>query len=148
MKKRTDRRKGSDNIKPEDILAEHTPEVRALAESLRQLIRETVPNAIELAYPVWHGIGYRHAECGYFCGIFPQKRGVKLGFEFGVLLPDPNGLLEGDGKQVKYVNIKISKDIQVGAIKKLLVLAISLPASREVKMDLVRASAKPVQEKR
>jgi len=137
MKKRLRSRRGTDNIKPEDILAEHTPKVRALAKSLRNLVLKTVPNAIELAYPVWHGIGYRHPESGYFCGVFPQKDSVKLGFEFGVLLPDPNGLLEGAGKQVRYVTIKDNKDIRVGAIKKLLLVAITLPESREVKMGLV-----------
>ncbi len=144
MKKRISSRKSANNVKPEDILAEHTPEVCALAEFLRKLIRETVPDAIESAYPVWHGIGYRHPESGYFCGIFPQKNGVKLGFEFGVLLPDPDGLFEGTGKQVRYVNIKDNKDIRVRAIKKLLLVAITLSESREVKMALVRASAKPV----
>lgn len=145
MKKRAVRPKGADNIRPEDILAEHTSEVRSLAESLRKLIRETVPDAIELAYPVWHGIGYRHPESGYFCAIFPQKDSVKLGFEFGVLLPDPDGLLEGTGRQVRYVNIQDSKDIRAGGIRKLLLAAISLPENREVKISLVKASAKPVQ---
>ncbi len=147
MKKRSSR-KGADRVIPEDILAAHTIEVRAMAETLRKLVLATVPNAIELAYPVWHGIGYRHPESGYFCGIFPQKDSVKLGFEFGVLLPDPDRLLEGTGRQVRYVNIKDSQDIRLGTVKKLLLAAISLPESREVKMGLVRASAKPVQEKR
>jgi hypothetical protein len=85
----------TNNVKPEAILAEHTPEVRVLAESLRQLVLETVPDAIELAYPVWHGLGYRHPKGGYF-------------------------------------------------VKKLPLAAVSLPESREVKVGLVTASAKPV----
>ena len=57
----------------------------------------TTPEAVEKAYPSWHGIGYRLPESGYFCGICPLADSVKLGFEFGVLLPDPQGLLEGQG---------------------------------------------------
>jgi len=75
----------------ENILESHDPEVRALVEHLRKIIRETVPDATESAHPVWHSIGYRHPESGYFCGIFPQNDGVNLAFEFGVLLPDPGG---------------------------------------------------------
>ena len=130
-------------MSPEDILAEHTPEVRALAERLRQLIRETVPEASEAAYPVWHGIGYRHPETGYFCAIFPLEDEVKLGFEFGVLLPDPAGLLQGNGRQVRYVHLRGPKDIRVRPLKALLRAAANLPGDRATKLALIRAGAKP-----
>ena len=40
-----------------DILAGHTPEVRLLAERVRQIICQAVPEAAEKAYLHWHGIG-------------------------------------------------------------------------------------------
>ena len=128
MKKRRDRGKLIENISPEFILAGHTPRVRALAERLRKLIRQSVPAATETAYPVWHGIGYRHLESGYFCAIFPQEEMIKLGFEYGVMLPDPEGLLEGTGKQVRYVYIRGMSDIRIRPIKRLLLAAIDLRA--------------------
>ncbi len=112
------------NATPESILAGHTAEVKALAQSLRKLVKKTIPEAIVKAYPGWHGIGYRHPESGYFCAIFPQHDGVKLGFERGVLLPDPDQLLEGAGRQVRYVNVNSRRDIREEAIKKLLHAAI------------------------
>jgi hypothetical protein len=136
MKKRVGSRKASNDIKPEDILEGHTLKVRAIAKSLRELIKKTVPAAIEAAYPTWHGIGYRHPESGYFCGIFPQEDSVKLGFEFGALLPDPHGLLEGAGKQVRYVIIKDKKDIRVGPIKKLLLAAVRLKDKKQLRIEL------------
>ena len=139
------KRMSSAHSQIEDILGSHNPEVRALVERLRKIVRETVPEAVEAAYPGWHAIGCRHPESGYFCGIFPQNDIVNLGFEFGTLLPDPDGLLEGAGKQVRYVKIKDRKDIRVRAIKKLLLAAISLPPSREMKLGLVRSGARPVQ---
>jgi hypothetical protein len=75
----------------EDILADHAPPVRWLVERLREIIRQTVPEATESAHPVWHSISYRHPRSGYFCGIFPFQERVDLAFEFGVLLPDPGG---------------------------------------------------------
>ena len=94
---------------------------------------------IELAYPVWHGIGYHHPESGYFCAIFAKKDRVQLGFEFGVLLPDPDRLLDGSGKQVRYVTTARGKDIRVKAIRTLLRLATSLPDQREAKLWLVKS---------
>jgi hypothetical protein len=42
-----------------------------IAERLRVLTRETVPEADERAYTGWQAIGYRIPEAGYFAGIFP-----------------------------------------------------------------------------
>jgi hypothetical protein len=72
------RRPARSRPRPEDILADHSPNVRKLAERLRILIRETVPEASEVAYPGWHAIGYRHPRSGYFCGIFPSAARLKL----------------------------------------------------------------------
>ncbi|OGO71826.1 MAG: hypothetical protein A2Z49_04385 [Chloroflexi bacterium RBG_19FT_COMBO_56_12] len=129
-------------LKPEDILVDHSPEVRSLVEQLRRLIRETVPEATELAYPVWHAIGYRHPHSGYFCGIFPHADRVDLAFEFGVLLPDLQGILDGDGKQVRYVRIREPGDIRSEAIQNLIRATLSLPEGRTAKLWLVKSSAK------
>ena len=74
---------------PDELLAEHSPEVEALGQRIRAFFHATVPEASEKAYPGWHGIGYRHPVAGYLGGIFPQHGHVRLLFEFGVLLPDP-----------------------------------------------------------
>jgi len=137
VKKRTSVKAG-ESLTPEEILTGHTPEVRELCEALRSLVRAEVPEAIEVAYPSWHGIGYHHPRCGYFCAIFPMKDTIKLGFEFGVLLPDPEGMLTGDGKQVRYVNIHRQADIRAEAIRQLIQAALSLPPEREVKLWMIK----------
>jgi hypothetical protein len=127
----------------QDILVDHAPPVRLLVERLRGIILQTVPEATESANPVWHSISYRHPRGGYFCGIFPFQDRVDLAFEFGVLLPDPVGLLEGNGKQVRYLRIKDDEEIPGPALRALLQAAINLPERRDVKLALIRASAKP-----
>jgi hypothetical protein len=129
-------------MQPEDILIDHTPEVRRLAEDLRRLVRETAPEASEVAYPVWHAIGFRHPRLGYFCGIFPQKETANLLFEFGILLPDPHGLLQGQGKQVRYVPVRTPEDILVEPLRQLILAAISLPDKRSVRLEMVRNAAR------
>lgn len=85
------------------LLAEHSPEVVDLTEVLRGVVRSALPMATEKINAGWHGLGYHDPVAGYVAGIFPGDESVKLGFEHGVDLPDPEEMLEGDGTQVRYV---------------------------------------------
>lgn len=94
-------------------------------------MRETVPEASEAVYPVWRGLGYRHPRAGYFCGVFPARDCVKLAFEFGLLLSDPEGLLrEGptSTRKVRYVEVREASDVRVQPIRALLRQAVRLKA--------------------
>jgi hypothetical protein len=102
------------------------------------MIRATVPESAESAHAVWHSLSYRHPESGYFCGIFPQADRVDVAFEFGVLLADPEGVLEGDGKQVRYLRLRHSGDLRAAVFQRLLHEAIDLPPRREAKLALIR----------
>ena len=116
---------------PGHILMGHNPRVQALAERLRELIRKTVPDAIEKAYPGWHGIGYRHPDLGYFCGVFPQEKSVRLLFEYGDLIPDPDCLLKGSGIQTRYVEVRRQRDIRVRPIRRLIGNALQFRQRRD-----------------
>lgn len=87
------------------LLADHTPHVIDLTQTLRAVVRSALPLATEKVNIGWQGLGYHDPDAGYVAGIFPGEESVKLGFEHGVELPDPGGLLEGDGSQVRYVVI-------------------------------------------
>jgi hypothetical protein len=115
---------------PEEILAPHGPEVRALVERLRALVRSEVPAVEERAYPGWKAIGYRDEQSGYFCGIFPYADRVRLMFEHGVALDDPAGVLEGDGKQVRHVEMRPGERIPERAIRGLIGDALRFGAVR------------------
>ncbi len=90
---------------PEDILAPLPDGVRALAQQLREMMRELVPGAAERANRGWNSISYHDAQSGYFCGIFPRPPAVRLLFEHGAALPDPDRLLTGDTKQVRWIDL-------------------------------------------
>lgn len=119
------------------IVAEYRPAVQAVVAALRVVVRTAVPDATEAAYPRWRGIGYRHQQAGYFCGIFPQPDHVRLLFEFGILLPDPAGLLAGDGKQTRYLTITDTQALPITAIRQLINEALALPYSRQAKLALI-----------
>ena len=113
---------------PEEILAGHSTEVLAIAARLRQLIRQVEPDVTEAGYPGWRLIGYRHQ--GYFGFIAPHPDHVRLGFEHGVRLPDPDGLLQGTGKQVRYIRLGRARDIPVRTVKRLIAAALEYDAWR------------------
>lgn len=116
---------------PDDILASHTPAIRALCGRLRALVRDTLPSAIEHDYAGWHAIGYRHPAAGYVCGIFPFMNHVRLLFEHGVQLHDAEQRLRGDGKQVRYLELGNEGDIDANLIRTFLLEAVALKQRRE-----------------
>ena len=111
--KRTDvaSRQTPDRPSPEQFLATFPPEIRALANQLRSLVTRTVPEVDEAVYTGWCLIGYR-VRSRYFCFIAPFEDRVALGFEYGVLLANDAGLLEGTGTQVRHVTIRHVQDIR------------------------------------
>jgi hypothetical protein len=122
----------------DSVVDGHAPPVREIVERLRAIIREVAPEAVESANPVWHSLSYKHPASGYFCGIFPQADRVDVAFEFGVLLPDSEGVLEGAGKQVRYLRLRAERDLREEAFRRLLIEAINLPPKREAKLALIR----------
>ncbi len=131
-------KKAERKISPEDILRDFHPEIREIAEELRLVVKKLVPEAKEKAYPGWKAIGCRHPTAGYFCGIFPQESEVHLLFEWGILLPDPQGILQGEGKQVRYVVIKSLETIDRSAVAALIDAALTLPDSSAAKKQMVQ----------
>jgi hypothetical protein len=139
------KRKSPPKITVEELLGSHNPDIQTIVTTLRNLILQTVPNAAESANPGWHSVNYRHPQQGYFCGIFPTQDTVILVFEFGILLPDPDGILEGDGKQVRNIVFHSQDEIAAESIKKLLLEALNLPVSRNEKLELIRSGARPME---
>jgi hypothetical protein len=105
----------SERPTPEQFLATFPPTIQTLAQQLCALVKRTVPNVDEAVYVGWHLIGYRVREgrrSRYFCFVAPFEDRVALGFEYGVLLTNEAGMLEGDGTQVRYVTIRRAEDVR------------------------------------
>ena len=100
---------------PEEFLSAFPPEIQKLANELRSLVQETVPNVKESVYTGWKLVGYRVKKGrsdAYFCFIAPFENRIMLGFEYGIQLFDPHLWLEGDGTQVRYLTVREQKDIE------------------------------------
>jgi hypothetical protein len=95
---------------PEALLAPYPPGHQAVANALRRLVKRAVPKAIERVRPGWGLIGYDvpvGRRTRYFAFVWPEPEHVHLGFEHGVLMDDPDGLLQGAGvtKQVRWLTL-------------------------------------------
>ena len=106
-----------DSIPPEALLADHSPERRQLANALRAIVKRAVPEAIERVRPGWGLIGYDvpigRGKTRYFAFVWAEPEHVHLGFEHGVLMDDPAGLLHGRGetKQVRWLTFLSAEEI-------------------------------------
>jgi hypothetical protein len=118
------------------------PGILSVFEELRSIVRSTVPEATEKVNMGWRSLNFSHPDVGYFCGLFPVPDRVDIAFEFGVLLADPDGFFDDLGKQVGFARIKSRRGIRKASFKRLLKAAVSLPASRAVRLELVRSGAR------
>jgi hypothetical protein len=125
-----------------DILKPYSADLRALAKSLQNLVRETVPTATEHPYVGWKGIGYRDPQAGYFAGIFPQRDHVRLLFEHGAALDDPDGIFEsGTGvRQVRWIVLRPGVRVRRRAIQAMLRRALVHGSTRRRGAARVRKS--------
>ena len=60
---------------------------------------------------IGYGVGPKKMS-EHFCYIAAQRAYVNLGFYYGAVLPDPEGLLEGTGKKLRHIKVK---DVEVVA---------------------------------
>jgi hypothetical protein len=85
-------------IPPELFLESYSPGIRRAVERLRAVVRRAVPDAIERVRPGWGLIGYdvpAGKRTRYFAFVWPEPEHAHLGFEYGVWMDDPDGLLQG-----------------------------------------------------
>ena len=104
------------------FLSQYPEPVPGYALQLRALVLKMLPGIIEqLDIPAkMVGYCYGHKYADLVCVIIQSKKGLKLGFNGGVDLPDPAHLLEGTGKISRYVVIRSTQQIRSAAIKNLL----------------------------
>jgi SAM-dependent methyltransferase len=101
-----------------DFLVDSHPGLADLALWVREIVLASEPDLTERVYLGWDGIGFRHPDAGYVCAIYPrdQEQEVRLLFEHGVRLDDPEGLLEGAGTQTRFIRIREEDELLAVAI--------------------------------
>ena len=110
--------------------------IQALALAGRKLILEEAPEANEFVYEVYtiaDHFTFTERPGDAFVFTTTHAQWVNLGFNFGSLLPDPDGLLRGEGKWIRHVRIAQTTDLEAPGIRELVRAAIAQAERPDVK---------------
>jgi hypothetical protein len=110
----------STNSRPPDLqllgfLEAYDRHIAELALALREIVLREAPDASESIYQVytvaiWFGFSGKMKDM--FCYIATNAGHVNLGFPRGASLPDPNRVLEGDGKAMRHIKFRSHGDVE------------------------------------
>jgi hypothetical protein len=118
-----------ERIPPDALLEGLTRSHRTIVERLRRVVLDTVPDAIEDVRPRWWNLGYdvprRRGKPIYFAWIWPEHEHVHLGFQWGVLMDDPERRLQGKGetKQVRWLTFVAGDPVRAAELRPLILEA-------------------------
>jgi len=113
------------------LIAKFAPAHQRLIGAMRRSLRKRLPTAHEVVYE-YHNLGavvisYSPNERGYE-GVFAIRAdadGVRLYFNRGKGLPDPGKLLQGSGKQTRWIHLEGASTIARPAVARLIEEAIA-----------------------
>jgi hypothetical protein len=114
-----------ETIPPEALLDGYPADLRRVAERLREIVRDALPQAIEGVRSGWGLIGYDlplRKGRRFILWIWAQPEHVHLGFQRGNLIADPDGRLQGRGvtKLARWLTFEAGDPIDAAAIAPLI----------------------------
>ena len=113
----------------EAFVSKYTPAIAAQLRDARRRLRAHFPRGVEMVFDNYNalvfGIGPTDHSRESFISIAGYPKWVTLFFLDGAGLHDPEGLLEGDGKQVRGIRLKTPADIDAPAVAALIAQAIA-----------------------
>ena len=133
------------------FIAKFDPAVAKLARASRAMLRKRFPTAVELVYDNYNAlaIGYCATERASDCivSLAVTSRGVALSFYYGAGLPDPTGILQGNGSQNRYIRLESASRLMDPAVEALIRAAVAkskapLPARDKGYLVIKSVSAK------
>jgi hypothetical protein len=132
-----------------------TPEIAGMARRALAKMRKRLPNAVEMIYDNYNALacGFgpteKTSEAIFSIAIFPKN--VNLFFLQGAALPDPKGLLQGEGNVVRYIRLDDEKTLDRADVKAMMDVALKMakvPMDKKAKYKLVIKSVSPKQRPR
>jgi hypothetical protein len=107
-----------------------TPEVSDVVRKTLAKLRKRLPHAIELVYDNFNAlaIGFapseRASEGIFSVAVYPRH--ANFFFLQGAKLPDPNGLLQGEGSVVRHIRLESEKTLDRQDVKAMMATAIKM----------------------
>jgi hypothetical protein len=111
----------------EAFIAAQKPDVQPVVRRLRQLVRQTAPDLKE--YVDRYGVlryGRSTGMRDWICYISGHTAHANLGFARGAELADPDGIVEGTGKNLRHVKLRTVEAVERPAVRRLVEAACRL----------------------
>ncbi len=106
---------------PEELLARQPPEIQQLVARLREAVRNALPGAVEAQRrPMVFGYGRSKRMADLLFAIVPYRAHVNLELADGAGLSDLEHLLEGSGKSIRHVKIRMPEDVDKAEVRALI----------------------------
>jgi len=113
----------------EAFIDKYTPAIAAQLRDARRRLRARFPRGMEMVFDNYNalvfGVGPTDKSGESFISIAGYPKWVTLFFLDGAGLHDPEGLLEGEGKQVRGIRLKTPADLDSPAVAALVAQAIA-----------------------
>jgi hypothetical protein len=128
----------------ERFLDAYTPEIAAFARVALAKMRKRLPHAVEMVYDNYNALvcGFgpteRASEAVFSIVMFPKY--VGLCFLQGAVLPDPKGLLEGEGNVVRHIRLEDEETLDRADVKAMMATAMKMatvPFDKKAEYKLV-----------
>jgi Domain of unknown function (DU1801) len=134
-----------------NLLLPYGEAIQKLALAARKLILEEAPQASEFVYEVYtiaDHFAFTDRPGDAFVFTTTHANWVNLGFNFGALLPDPHGLLRGEGKWIRHVRIAQATDLDTPGVRELVRAAVAQAEGPEGKAGKARTVVRRAQSSR
>jgi hypothetical protein len=130
----------------EDLIRElstYDLSVGELALALREMVLEEAPASVEkllrvYALVFWYSLTGRMSDA--FVQVVVYPKGVNLMFNRGAELPDPDGVLVGEGKIIRHIKVRRPEDLKNRHLRKFIRAA--LKHAKSVAKESVLAGEK------
>ena len=109
------------------FLARYPAPVRETAAAARKLLKAHLPDSAETLDESAKLLGYSYGPGykGLVCTLIMSQTGVKVGIFRGAELPDPKGLMAGEGKVHRHVQLRSADDAKKPGLSELLETALA-----------------------
>lgn len=111
-----------ERVPAELFLASYPDPIRDLAESLRAVVRRSLPEVAEGVRLGWRIVGFdvpNGRRTTYFAWVMPETQHVHLGFVHGILMDDPGHVLHGIARQARWVTFRPGDPVDAAVLEEL-----------------------------
>ena len=118
------------NRQIDEFIAKYSPEIASQLRKARAKLRTHFPRGFELVFDNYNALVFAisptEKSSQAFISVAGYPRWVTLFFSHGTKLRDPQGLLEGSGKQVRSIRLETAASITKPAVVALIAQAARL----------------------